>query len=79
MTEYWIEFPVQYRGFLLAICFNIGFPGGSYGKEFACIVGDQDSIPGSEHPPEKGMATHSSMCITNSFSQFILPSSPQEP
>ena len=26
----------------------LGFPGGSDSKEFACIAGDQVSIPGSE-------------------------------
>ena len=38
-----------------------GFPGGSDGKESACNVGDLGSIPGSEDPLEKGMATHSSI------------------
>ena len=37
----------------------MGFPGGSDGKESACNVGDPGSIPGSEDPLEKGMATHS--------------------
>ena len=35
--------------------------GGSDGKESACNVGDLGSIPGSEDPLEKGMATHSSI------------------
>ena len=35
--------------------------GGSDGKESACNVGDLHSIPGSEDPLEKGMATHSSI------------------
>ena len=37
-------------------CHNLAwsFPGGSNGKEFACNVGDQGSIPGSEGYPEKG-------------------------
>ena len=38
----------------------LGFPGGSEGKESACNVGDQSSIPGSGRSLEK-MATHSSI------------------
>ena len=38
-----------------------GFPGGSEVKVSACSVGDLGSIPGLEDPPEKGMATHSSI------------------
>ena len=37
------------------------FPSGSDGKEFACSVGDLDSIPGAEDSLEKEMATHSSI------------------
>ena len=37
------------------------FPGGSGGKESAGNAGDLRSIPGSEEPLEKGMATHSSI------------------
>ena len=32
---------------------------GSAGKEYACNVGDLDSIPGLGRPLEKGKATHS--------------------
>ena len=39
----------------------MSFPGGSDGKESACSVGDQNSIPGLEDPLEKGMATNSSV------------------
>ena len=39
----------------------MGFPGGSDGKESTCSTGDRGSIPGSEDPLEKGMATHSSV------------------
>ena len=39
----------------------MGFPGGSDGKESTCSTGDWGSIPGSEDPLEKGMATHSSV------------------
>ena len=41
-------------------CFR-GFPGGADGKEPTCSAGDPDSIPGSEDPLEKGMATYSSI------------------
>ena len=37
-----------------------GFPGGSDGEESACSARDPGSIPGSEDPLEKEMATHSS-------------------
>ena len=36
----------------------LDFPGGLDGKESACGVGDQGSIPGREDPLEKEMATH---------------------
>ena len=39
----------------------MGAPGGSDGKESACNVGNQGSIPGWEDPLEKGMATNSSI------------------
>ena len=32
----------------------MGFPGSSDGKESACTVGDQGSIPGSERSPVEG-------------------------
>ena len=32
----------------------LGFSGGSDGKEFACSVGDLDSIPGSGRSPRGG-------------------------
>ena len=35
----------------------MGFPGDSDGKESACNAEDPSSIPGSEDPLEKGMAT----------------------
>ena len=31
-----------------------GFPGGSYGKESTCNVGDQGSIPELRRPPGEG-------------------------
>ena len=40
---------------------NIFFPGGSDGKASVYNVGDPSSIPGREDPPEKEMATHSSI------------------
>ena len=39
----------------------MGFPASSIGKEFTCNAGDTGSIPRSEDPLEKGMATHSSI------------------
>ena len=38
---------------------DMGFPGGSDGKESACTVGDLGSL-GWEDPLEEGMASHSS-------------------
>jgi len=38
-----------------------GFPGVSDGKESACSAGDPGSTLDREDPPEKGMATHSSV------------------
>ena len=37
-----------------AICKFTGFPGGSNGKESACSVGDQSSIPGLGRSPGEG-------------------------
>ena len=39
----------------------LGFPASSDSKESACNEGDLGSIPGSEEPLEKGMATYSSI------------------
>ena len=39
----------------------LGFPGGSDGKESACLVGDLGSISVLEEPLEEGMATDSSI------------------
>ena len=39
----------------------MGFPVGSEGKESACNAGDPDLIPRSGKPPEKEIATHSSI------------------
>ena len=39
----------------------MGFPYSSVGKESACNAEDLGSIPGSEDPLEKEMATHSSI------------------
>ena len=38
---------------------EMGFPSSSDGKASACNAGDPGSIPGSEDPLEKEMATHS--------------------
>ena len=40
---------------------NLGFPGGSDGKKFACNVGDPGSIPGLGRSPGEGKATYSSI------------------
>ena len=42
---------------------QLGFPGGSDGKESICNVGDLGSIPSQEDPIEKGMATHSTSIL----------------
>ena len=39
----------------------MGFSGSSDGKQSACNAGALGSIPGSQVPLEKGMATHSSV------------------
>ena len=39
----------------------MGFPGGSVVKNPTSYAGDAGSIPGSEDPLEKEMATHSSI------------------
>ena len=35
----------------------MGFPGSSYGNEFACNAGDPGSIPGSGRSPGEGNVT----------------------
>ena len=40
---------------------EMGFPGGSDGRESACNVGDLRFIPGLGRTPEKRMGTHSSI------------------
>ena len=37
---------------------DLGFPGGSEGKQSACNVGDPDSIPMSGRSPGEGTGTH---------------------
>ena len=39
----------------------MGFPSSSDSKESDCNMGNPGSIPGSEDPLEKGLATHSSI------------------
>ena len=41
----------------------LGFPGGSEVKASDSNAGDPGSIPGSEDPLEKEMATHSSILV----------------
>ena len=38
---------------------DVGFPGGSAGKESACNVGDPGSIPGLGKSPAEGKGYHS--------------------
>ena len=40
---------------------KVGFPGGSNGKESACISGDLGSVSGLGRPSGEGMATYSSI------------------
>ena len=42
---------------------QLGFPGGSDGKESICNVGDLGSTHGQEDPMEKGIATHSTSIL----------------
>ena len=51
-------FPIEWklaqaRNYIFATC-SVGFPGGSDGKESACIVGDLGSVPGSGRSPGEG-------------------------
>ena len=47
---------------------EMGFPGSSKGKEFACNVGDPASIPGSERSPaEANGYTCQNSCLENSM------------
>ena len=46
---------------LTMVCYCMGFPGGSDGKESACNAGDLGSISGWEDSLGKGIATHSSI------------------
>ena len=47
--------------FLPVVVRILCLPGGSDGKASAYNVGDLGSVPGSEDPLEKEMATHSSI------------------
>ena len=46
---------------IINMIIEYNFPGGSDGKEPACIAGDLGLIPRSEDSLEKGLATHSSI------------------
>ena len=52
---------------------DLGFPGGSDGKESTCNVGDLDSIPGSGRSPGEGNGDplHYS-CLENSMNRGAL-------
>ena len=41
--------------------YNLGFPGGSDGKESACTADTWVPSPGWEDPLDEGMTTHSSI------------------
>ena len=43
------------------------FPGGSVGKESACITGDLGSVPGSGNPLEKEMAKPTTVFLPAEF------------
>ena len=43
------------------VLIGMGFPGVAVGKNPPAYVGDAGSIPVPEYPPEKEMATHSSI------------------
>ena len=55
------------------LCCWLGFASGSDSKGSACNAGDLGSIPGQEDPLEKGMATHSSICLGNSRDRGTWP------
>ena len=38
----------------IGVCYYVAFPGGSDGKESACIAGDSGSIPGLGRSPGEG-------------------------
>ena len=51
------EYLVSYSkdlGFYSVLCFNMGFPGGTDGKESACNAGDPGSFPESGRSPREG-------------------------
>ena len=49
---------------------QLGFPGGSDGKESACNAGDQGLIPGSGRSPGKGNANpFQYSCLENSMNR----------
>ena len=54
--------------YLMLVNLNLGFPGGSDGKESACNAGDQSSIPGLGRSPgeENGNLLQCS-CLENSM------------
>ena len=59
-----LDFPTLLKPeFVLMYSHIMGFPGGALVKDLPANAGDADSIPtlGQEDPPEKEMATHSSI------------------
>ena len=52
----------------MSIDYNLGFPGGSDGKEFACNAGDPGLIPGLGRSPGGGHGnTLQFSCLENSM------------
>ena len=47
-------YPVDYSKIWKNLHLNLGFPGGSGGKESACNIGDPGSIAGSGRSPGEG-------------------------
>ena len=51
----------QIRVQIASICWIMGTPCSSHGKESDCNAGNTGLIPGSGRPQERGMATHASI------------------
>ena len=50
---------------------ELGFPGGSDGKESACNAGDLGLILGWTDPLEEGIATHSSILASGAWQATV--------
>ena len=57
----------------MSIDYNLGFPGGSDGKEFACNAGDPGLIPGLGRSPGEGNGNPLQYsCLENPYGQRSL-------